>query len=1550
LGQIKNFAVEVWELKSVFILWGLLVLACTVPLSLASAFGQTVTVSPTSLSFGNQVLGTSSSVKKVTLKNGQSTSISVSSIISNLADFTRSTSCSTTLTAGSSCTISVTFTPTVLGLRTATLTITDSGSNSPQTVALSGTGVAAVTAAPSSLSFGNQPVGQKSAASLVTVTNNQSKNLSIASITTNLADYTATSTCPLRPKTLVAGSSCTVSVFFTPVITGTRTATLTIADNASVSSTVSLSGTGAATLVSIAVTPANPSFALGTTQQLQATGTYSDGSTQNLTSAVSWNTGNHSIATVNAQGLATSVAVGSTTATAISGSVTGSTTLNVTSAALVSLAVTPAIPSIPLGTTQQFTATGTFSNGSTQNITNTVQWSSDTTTVATISNAANSQGLASAVGTGSAKITATSGSIAGSTTLTVTAAALVSIAVTPANPSISLGTTQQFTATGTFTDGSSQNLTSIATWSSNATSTATVSKTGLATSIATGTATISATSGSVTGSTVLTVTAASLVSIAITPQSASVPKGQTQQFTAIGTYTDGSTQDVTQTGHWSSSAATVATISNSSGTNGLATMLATGTTTIGISSGSVTASSTLTVTPAALVSIAISPQSPTIPLGTTQQFTASGTYTDSSTQDVTSLVTWSSSSAQVAIISNNSGTNGLATSAGVGTANITATSGSVTASTSLAVGQAVIVSIAVSPATVSVPLGSSQQFAATANYTDGSSQDITQSATWASSVPAVATINSFGLAASLSIGSTNISAGSGSVSGSTTLTVTAAVPVSLAIAPLNPTAYVGSPQPFTATLTYSDGTSQNATNSVTWISSNLSVATISTSGQASPLASGTTTIQATWGANSLSASTTLSVILPTVAITPTSASLSLAGIQQFSATVTGSNNQSVTWGLSGVGSLTSAGLYTAPSNCNTSPMSATVTATSVANPSSAGSAVVTISASTCTPPPTTQGNAYCSAGDVPQFGSNDGPAALPQTCYYTALEATPSPGTVRTVTDVASWNSAWAAAVCGDIIQIPAGTAITATASAGLSIPTKTCDANHYITVETSAVGNLPAEGNRLTPCYAGIQSLPGRPSYPCPTAVNYMAKIVAAATSGGGTRAITMSANSAYIRFIGLEISRSSGSGINSQLVNMNAGGINHIIFDRVWGHGNTTDETTRFASMNRTSYFALIDSTLTDFWCVSVIGACTDAQAISGGANSNVADADNTWKIVNNFLEGAAETIELGGGSAALIPTGIEIRLNHMFKPLTWNPADPSYNGGVGGHAFIVKNLWETKNSDRVLLEANVFENVWAGFSQKGNAVTLTPKNQSGGAGINLCPSCQVTNTTIRYNKIHTSMQPFQIANIGNDNGAFATAGNSYSIHDNVADNQGYATCYRCATSTSTIELIEAISVPSSFILHDVSLDHNTIVYAGGGINPAALLGLSGAQGSSGLEMFNIGFTNNLTITRAGTQNSTGSVITTNCAYGTAAGAATVNACWNPQTLGGNAFVANGTIPWPGTNCTAETSYSGIFVDYATGDYHVKPTSACSLTGTDGRDPGANIDLVNTMTLGVQ
>src|SRR5579872_3461898 len=140
------------------------------------AFSQSVTVSPTSLSFGNLVQGASSAVKKVTLKNGQTSAITVTSISSSLSDFTQTNTCPASpskLAAGKSCTISVTFTPTALGARTGTLTVSDTGGGSPQTVSLSGTGIAAVTVSKSSISFGNEVIGVKSAASKVTVMNNQ---------------------------------------------------------------------------------------------------------------------------------------------------------------------------------------------------------------------------------------------------------------------------------------------------------------------------------------------------------------------------------------------------------------------------------------------------------------------------------------------------------------------------------------------------------------------------------------------------------------------------------------------------------------------------------------------------------------------------------------------------------------------------------------------------------------------------------------------------------------------------------------------------------------------------------------------------------------------------------------------------------------------------------------------------------------------------------------------------------------------------------------------------------------------------------------------------------------------------------------------------------------------------------------------------------------------------------------------------------------------------------------------------------------------------------
>src|SRR5271166_3384218 len=526
--------------------------------------------------------------------------------------------------------------------------------------------------------------------------------ISVASLTVNSAT-SATAVVNIAGNAALGASNVTVS-------TGSEVLTL-----------VNAFAVTAATLVSIAVTPVNPSVAAGKTQQFTATGTYSDSSTQNLTASVTWASSSTATATISGAGLASALKAGSTTISATSGSIVGSTTLTVTAATLVSIAVTPVNPSVAAGKTQQFTATGTYSDSSTQNLTASVTWASSSTATATI----NSAGLASALKVGSTTISATSGSIVGSTTLTVTAATLVSIAVTPVNPSVAAGKTQQFTATGTYSDSSTQNLTASVTWASSSTATATISGAGLASALKAGSTTISATSGSIVGSTTLTVTAATLVSIAVTPVNPSVAAGGTQQFTATGTYSDSSTQNLTASVTWASSSTATATINSA----GLASALKVGSTTISATSGSIVGSTTLTVTAATLVSIAVTPVNPSVAAGGTQQFTATGTYSDSSTQNLTASVTWASSSTATATISGA----GLASALKVGSTTISATSGSIVGSTTLTVTAATLVSIAVTPVNPSVAAGGTQQFTATGTYSDSSTQNLTASVTWASS-------------------------------------------------------------------------------------------------------------------------------------------------------------------------------------------------------------------------------------------------------------------------------------------------------------------------------------------------------------------------------------------------------------------------------------------------------------------------------------------------------------------------------------------------------------------------------------------------------------------------------------------------------------------------------------------------------------------------------------------------------------------------------------------------------------------------------------------------
>ena len=332
-------------------------------------------------------------------------------------------------------------------------------------------------------------------------------------------------------------------------------------------------------LTSIAVTPANPSVAMGLTQQFTAIGTYADGSTADLTNLVTWASATPSVATISSTGLAQSLATGTFTVTAgvhtiefLGLDTAGGDNTAFLDAVSVATATPPTAPTVgdsgfesvqvgagkfaydPTGSAWTFAGgAGISANGSgftagnpaapqglqvafiqgTGSITQSVGgWSAGSYTISFDAAQRGNYGTSvenfevlvdgNVVGTfnptgtsyqtyttGTTNITAALGGVTSPIdTLTVTPAALTSIAVTPANPSVANGLTQQFTATGTYTDGSTAVLTNLVTWASATPSVATISSTGLAQSLATGTTNITAALGSVTSPIdILTVTA-----------------------------------------------------------------------------------------------------------------------------------------------------------------------------------------------------------------------------------------------------------------------------------------------------------------------------------------------------------------------------------------------------------------------------------------------------------------------------------------------------------------------------------------------------------------------------------------------------------------------------------------------------------------------------------------------------------------------------------------------------------------------------------------------------------------------------------------------------------------------------------------------------------------------------------------------------------------------------------------------------------------------------------------------------------------------------------
>jgi hypothetical protein len=709
------------------------------------------------------------------------------------------------------------------------------------------------------------------------------------------------------------------------------------------------------------------------------------------------------------------------------------------------------------------------------------------------------------------------------------------------------------------------------------------------------------------------------------------------------------------------------------------------------------------------------------------------------------------------------------------------------------------------------------------------------------------------------------------------------------------------------------------------------------------------------GGSNLQASHDIRIVL-----SPASVVLQAGTKQSFSANLSNTPNTGVSWKAS-AGTISSQGVFTAPAVATT----IIVTVTSLADPGKTATAVVTVTApsvaasrhleiTTSRVPDATSGEVYstkfsASGGETPyrwelvssplptglsldatkglisgtttdagsfafklkvtdsagystsrslrldisqarhaQDSNYDGPAELPRVYLQTAVADTPSLGSIVKVNSEGDLKNALLAAVCGDTIELAAGR----TFAGEFILPAKPCDDSHWITLRTSAPdASLPPEGTRITPCYAGVQTLHAM-SLNCSSTTKAMAKIV-------GFPPLLAGPGSNHYRLIGLELTQIPGQFAYSILDISDSA--DHIIADRCWVHGTSTDNSQLGVRFN-SSYLALVDSFVSDIHFVE-----TDSQAVGGPAGTG------PYKIVDNYLEAGGENIMFGGSRSATVPADIEIRRNHIIKPTSWFPGFPDY----AGTKWTVKDLIELKNAQRVLVEGNVIENI------TGTPIVLTPKNQSGEGGRNLCPVCAVSDITIRYNIIQHAAVAMGIANVRSDNGGVAVGLWDLSIHDDLFDD--ISRVKWDIGSSSWMFYLGACARCQP--IHDVALTHLTIV--------------------SNNNSFLYFGSNNPIRTLAYTNN-----IMQNGQWGAAgcgpSGLSTLHACAPAATFTGNVIVGGNSSTLPASNSFPSDWGAVDFQNFANGDggnYQLRSSSPY----IGPTPPGADIVTLNSLTAGV-
>ncbi len=658
----------------------------------------------------------------------------------------------------------------------------------------------------------------------------------------------------------------------------------------------------------------------GDSRQLTAIGIYSDKSKKDIAAIVTWRSSNSEVADVDNSGFIKSASPGKTviTATNFETGLSAETTIKVLEAGLLSISISPDTGNISPGSTIQFKATGTYANGQTKNITDTVIWESSDQNI-TAFQEGSPTGTALTKISGITTISATDQKIGkiGKTLLTVSEAKLIALEIISESTTIPLGKSLQLTAEGTFSDNSKRDISSDVSWVVKKKSTAEMKLTdegnALLVSKTAGSTSISA---EVPGTGIkdditITIIKARMVSIKIIRKKSSIPLGSSLQLMAKCKYSDGATHILQKSVDWFSSNPKVVRFSDSPDKKGLAVSMSAGSAVITVKDpeAGIKDTTRLMVQGQNLISISLSPQNPSIPLGKTLQLRATGKYSDGSTKNLTNVLKWSAKNPFVIATGNIEGCKGEITGFSKGSTIIEATDpkSGVSGKTLLTVTPSELLSISITPTSPIIPLGETVQLSATGSFSDGSKENITNRLNWTTENNQIAIAhnkkNLKGKVKGVTEGETIITARdpATSASGKAGITVTSATLVSISVKPPETKIPIGRNSKIVAIGSYTDNSTNDISHLVEWSCSNTSIATIGNSdgkkGTLTTLSTGSLVVIASYPNTGIKGKADLIIIdseLESLLVTPENQTLYIGKMKQLSATGVYSNGSKKT--------------------------------------------------------------------------------------------------------------------------------------------------------------------------------------------------------------------------------------------------------------------------------------------------------------------------------------------------------------------------------------------------------------------------------------------------------------------------------------------------------------------------------------------------------------------------------------------------------------------------------------------------------------------------------